>query len=203
VPAGLEPLVAPEPAEPPNRYERRRAGELVHLDIKKLGRFHRPGHRVTGRLGSDRTREGRRGWDFIHVAIDDYSRVAYVEVHHDEKATTSIGFLERTVDWFAERGVKVERILTDNGSGYRSHAFAAACHARGIRPIRTRPYRPRTNGKAERLIQTLLREWAYPVRYQTSQQRNLALRPWIEYYNHRRPHGALSHRPPATRLPAA
>jgi transposase InsO family protein len=197
---GLNRLSRLEPPEPPNRYERRRPGELVHLDIKKLGRFNTPGHRATGR---GRGRNHRVGWEFCHVAIDDYSRVAYVEVLADERAQTCIEFLHRAVAWFAQRAVRVERVLSDNGSGYRSHAFAAACTQQRIRHLRTRPYRPRTNGKAERFIQTLLREWAYAARYQTSSHRTLALRPWIDYYNHRRPHGAVSHRPPATRLPAA
>jgi transposase InsO family protein len=201
---GLNRLSRLEPPEPPNRYERRRPGELVHLDIKKLGRFDRPGHRVTGRaVPGAHTGAGRQGWDVIHVAVDDYSRVAYVEVLDDERATTCIGFLERARAWFADRAVHIDRVISDNGSGYRSHAFAAACTQRQIRHLRTRPYRPRTNGKAERFIQTMLREWAYAVRYQTSRHRTLALKPWIDYYNQRRPHGAISHRPPATRLPAA
>jgi transposase InsO family protein len=197
---GLNRLSRLEPPEPPNRYERRRPGELVHLDIKKLGRFNTPGHRATGR---GHGRNHRVGWEFCHVAIDDYSRVAYVEVLADERAQTCIEFLNRAVAWFAQRAVRVERVLSDNGSGYRSHAFAASCAQQRICHLRTRPYRPRTNGKAERFIQTLLREWAYAVRYETSGHRTLALRPWIDYYNHRRPHGAISHRPPATRLPAA
>lgn len=201
---GLNRLSRLEPPEPPNRYERRRPGELVHLDIKTLGRFDRPGHRVTGRaVPGAHTGAGRQGWECVHVAVDDYSRVAYVEILPDERATTCIAFLERAVAWFAERAVRVERVLSDNGSGYRSHAFAAACTHLRIRHLRTRPYRPRTNGKAERFIQTMLREWAYAVRYETSRHRALALRPWIEYYNRRRPHGALSHKPPATRLAAA
>jgi transposase InsO family protein len=176
----------------------------VHLDIKKLGRFDRPGHRVTGRAAPGaHTGSGHHGWECVHVAIDDYSRVAYVEVLNDQRAGTCIGFLERALAWFADRAVPIERVMSDNGSGDCSHAFAAACNQRGIRHLRTRPYRPPTNGKAERFIQTLLREWAYAVRYQTSHHRALALPPWIDYYNHRRPHGAISHRAPATRLPTA
>ena len=197
---GLNRLSRLEPPEPPNRYERRRPGELIHIDIKKLGRFNTPGHRATGR---GHGRNHRAGWEFCHVAIDDYSRVAYVEILDDERAQTCIAFLERAVAWFAERAVRVERVLSDNGSGYRSHAFAAACAGHQVRHLRTRPYRPRTNGKAERFIQTLLREWAYAVRYETSGHRALALGPWINYYNRRRPHGALGHKPPVTRLPAA
>jgi transposase InsO family protein len=192
-----------EPPEPPNRYERRRPGELIHLDIKKLGRFHRPGHRVTGRGAPGTTSHTRTGWECVHVAIDDYSRVAYVEILNDEKGATCAAFLERAIRWFAERAVRVDRVLTDNGSGYRSRPFATTCEHHHVRALRTRPYRPRTNGKAERFIQTLLREWAYAVRYETSNHRALALEPWIGYYNRRRPHGALSHKPPATRLPAA
>lgn len=200
---GLHRLSRLEPPEPPNRYERRRPGELVHLDIKKLGRFQRPGHRVTGRAAPGAHANRGHGWDAVHVAIDDYSRVAYVEILHDERGETCAGFLERAIAWFKQRAVRVERVLTDNGAGYRSHIFAQACAHHRVRALRTRPYRPRTNGKAERFIQTLQREWAYAVRYETSHHRTLALAPWIEYYNRRRPHGALSHKPPASRLPAA
>jgi len=200
---GLNRLSRLEPPEPPNRYERRRPGELVHLDIKKLGRFRRPGHRVTGRAAPGAHADRGHGWDCVHVAIDDYSRVAYVEILNDERGETCAGFLERAIGWFNERAVRVERVMTDNGAGYRSHVFATTCTHHHVRALRTRPYRPRTNGKAERFIQTLQREWAYAVRYETSDHRTLALHPWIEYYNRRRPHGALSHRPPASRLPAA
>ena len=200
---GLNRLSTLEPPEPPNRYERRRPGELVHLDIKQLGRFLRPGHRVTGRAAPGAAANVGHGWDYVHVAVDDYSRVAYVEVLTDQTASTCVDFLDRTVRWFAERGVVLERVITDNGSGYRSHDFAAACTRHQIRHLRTRPYRPRTNGKAERFIQTLLRNWAYAARYRNSEQRTLALRPWIDYYNRRRPHGSLSRKPPASRLPTA
>jgi transposase InsO family protein len=200
---GLNRLSRLEPPEPPNRYERRHPGELVHLDVKKLGRFVRPGHRVTGRNVEGAWARKGTGWEAVHVAIDDYSRLAYVEILEDERGVTCAGFLDRAVAWFAQHAVPVERIMTDNGSGYVSTVFAAACTHLHIRHIRTRPYRPRTNGKAERFIQTLLRDWAYAARYQTSQHRALALTPWIEYYNHQRPHGALGHRPPASRLPAA
>lgn len=200
---GLHRLSRLEPPEPPNRYERRRPGELIHLDIKKLGRFRRPGHRVTGRAAPGAHADRGHGWDCVHVAIDDYSRVAYVEILDDERGETCARFLTRAIAWFNERAVRVERVLTDNGSGYRSRVFAQACAHDHVRALRTRPYRPRTNGKAERFIQTLQREWAYAARYETSDHRTLALAPWIDYYNHRRPHGALSHRAPATRLPAA
>jgi len=200
---GLHRLSRLEPPEPPNRYERRRAGELVHLDVKKLGRFVRPGHRVTGRAAPGAHANRGHGWDCVHVAIDDYSRVAYVEVLPDERGETCAGFFTRAIAWFATRAVVVEGVLTDNGSGYRSRAFAQICAQHHVRALRTRPYRPRTNGKAERFIQTLQHEWAYAQRYQTSDHRTLALGSWIDYYNHRRPHGALSHRAPITRLPAA
>jgi transposase InsO family protein len=199
---GLNRLSRLEPPEPPNRYERRRPGELVHLDIKKLGAFRRPGWRVTGRVPGHRADKGH-GWDFVHVAVDDYSRVAYVEILPDERGVSCVEFLDRTVAWFAARGVQVERILTDNGTGYLAKVFADACGRHQIRHIRTRPYRPRTNGKAERFIQTLLRDWAYAARYRNSEHRAQALDPWIEYYNRRRPYGSLSRQAPITRLPAA
>jgi transposase InsO family protein len=195
-----------EPPEPPNRYERRHPGELVHVDVKKLGRILKPGHRVTGsKRGQAKThREGKAvslaGWEFVHVCIDDHSRLAYAEVLSDETAKSAIAFLRRAVAWFAERGVCVERVMTDNGSPYVSHAHAAACRELGLRHLRTRPYRPRTNGKAERFIQTLLREWAYGRIYWTSAERTAQLRPWLLHYNFRRPHGALGHQAPATRL---
>jgi transposase InsO family protein len=198
---GLNRLSRLEPPEAPNRYERRRPGELIHVDVKKLGRFRRPGHRVTGRAVPGAHADAGQGWECVHVAIDDYSRVAYVEVLPNERANTCIEFLDRALNWFAQHTVTVERVMSDNGAGYRSHAFASACTRHHIRHLRTRPYRPRTNGKAERFIQTLLREWAYAARYESSQHRTLALTPWLDYYNNRRPHGALGHQPPATRLP--
>jgi len=200
---GLNRLSHLEPEEPPNRYERRHPGELVHLDIKKMTRFVRPGHRVTGRGVPGSRGQLRQGIELVHVAIDDHSRVAYVEILPNERAETCAAFLGRAVEWFADRGVHIKRVLTDNGAGYRSRVFTTACHDHGIRPSRTRPYRPRTNGKAERFIQTMLREWAYIRRYDTSDERNLELPHWIDYYNQRRPHGALGHQPPITRLHAA
>jgi len=188
-----------EPPEPPNRYERKRPGELIHIDIKKLGRFGVAGKRVIG----NRNASAGYGWERCHVCVDDATRLAYVEVLPDERGETAAAFLRRAVAWFAERGVKVERVMTDNGSAYRSVVHAQTCRDLGIRHLRTRPYRPRTNGKAERFIQTMLREWAYAVRHETSNQRNLALAASIDYYNHRRPHGAVSHKPPTTRLTAA
>ena len=195
---GLNRLWRLEPPEPPNRYCRRHPGELVHIDIKKLGRFDRPGHRALGR-GPDR-RNPRAGWDYVYVAVDDTSRTAYVEILANERATTAVGFLDRAVAWFAARGVTVQRVMTDNGSPFVSLAWAACCTSQRIRHLRTRPYRPRTNGKAERFIQTLQREWAYAAVYASSEQRRQALGPWIDYYNHRRPHSALAKRTPASRL---
>jgi transposase InsO family protein len=161
---GLNRLSRLEPPEPPNRYCRRHPGELIHVDIKKLGRFDRPGHRVMGR-GPGHSNRGR-GWEYCHVAIDDTSRLAYVEILDDEKGPTCVGFLRRAIAWFAARGVTVQRVMTDNGTGYRSKVHAAAITQLGIKHLRTRPYRPRTNGKAERFIQTLQAEWAYAAVYQ-------------------------------------
>jgi transposase InsO family protein len=203
---GLGKLSRLEPPEPPNRYERSRPGELLHVDVKKLGRILKPGHRVTGsKRGQARThRAGKQvslaGWEFVHIAIDDHSRLAYAEVLGDEKATSAIGFLRRALGFFASHGIAVKRLMTDNGSPYVSRAHAIACRALGIRHLRTRPYRPRTNGKAERFIQTMLREWAYGRVYANSVERTAALRPWLDRYNWRRPHGSLGHRPPGSRL---
>jgi transposase InsO family protein len=196
-----------EPPEPANRYERRRPGELIHIDVKKLGRILKPGHRVTGKRINARntyTPDGRRigdaGWESLHVCVDDHSRLAYAEVLTDEKATSAAGFLRRAVAFFATHGVKVERVMTDNGSPYRSQLHTQACRELGLRHLRTQPYRPRTNGKAERFIQTLLREWAYARLFHTSAERTAALQPWLNHYNFTRPHGALGHKPPGTRL---
>jgi transposase InsO family protein len=197
---GLNRLSRLAPPEPPNRYCRRHPGELVHLDVKKLGRFDRPGHRVT----RDRQQRNRgAGWEFVHVAVDDCSRLAYVEVLDDERGPTTVEFLNRALRWFADQGVHVTQIMSDNGSNYRSAVFKAACARHQLHHQFTRPYRPRTNGKAERFIQTALREWAYAASYSSSKHRLRALPAWIDYYNKRRPHGALSHKPPATRLTAA
>jgi transposase InsO family protein len=200
---GLHRLSRLEPLEPPNRYCRRHPGELIHIDIKKLGRFDRPGHRVTGRGAAGTNTKMRTGWECCHVAIDDTSRVAYVEILPNQTAKTCVAFLERALVWFAARGVTVQRIMTDNGSGYRSKLHARTVTRLGIKHLFTRPYRPRTNGKAERFIQTMLREWAYAVVYRTSGHRAQALEPWLDFYNHRRPHGALGHQAPASRLPTA
>lgn len=196
--AGLQRLALLEPREPANRYERKRPGELIHLDIKKLARIAgRIGHRIHG----DRsTRVRGANWEFVHVAIDDHSRLAYAEVLADEKGATATAFLERAVAWFRRYGIRVERVLTDNGACYRSHAFRLACIKHAIRNLYTRPYRPQTNGKAERFIQTLLREWAYVRPYRDSRFRTKALKPWLGYYNRQRPHGSLNREPPISRI---
>jgi transposase InsO family protein len=191
-----------EPPEPPNRYCRRHPGELIHIYIKKLGRFDRPGLPAHRRHGGYRATY-RAGWDYVHVAVDDTSRLAYVEILNDEKGATCVGFLRRAIAWSATRGVTVVRIMTDNGTGYRSKIHANAVAELEIKHLRTRPYRPRTNGKAERFIKTLQAEWAYAVSYQNHHQRAQALAPWLEYYNKRRPHSALGHKPPASRLTQA
>jgi transposase InsO family protein len=197
---GLGKLSRLEPPEPPNRYERRHAGELLHVDVKKLGRIGRgAGHRVTADRGPGKRSRGA-GWEFVHVCIDDATRLAYVEVLVDEKATTAVGFLNRAIAFYQRHGITVERVMTDNGNAYRSAIHAFACRALGIRHLRTRPYRPRTNGKAERFIRTLLAGWAYGAIYGSSRERTAALDGWLWTYNHRRPHGALSHKPPIARF---
>ncbi len=187
--------------EPARRYERSRPGELVHVDVKKLGRIARPGHRVTGRGAQwGQRRAYSLGWEFVHIAIDDATRLAYAEVLADERAETAVGFLRRAVAFFADRGFPVERLLTDNGSAYRSTVHALCCRELGIRHLRTRPYRPQTNGKAERFIRTLLGGWAYGALYRDSRERTRALPGWLDHYNYRRPHGAIGHKPPGARL---
>ena len=194
--------------EPERRYEHERPGELVHIDIKKLGRIERgAGHRVTGRKHYTRTftdRDGKRrrtaGWEYVHVAVDDCTRLAYAEVLGDERATTAIGFLKRAVEFFDRHGVRVERVLTDNGSPYVSTIHALACRSLAIRHLRTRPRRPQTNGKAERFIRTLLGGWAYGAIYGSSRERSHALDGWLWRYNHHRRHRALGRRPPIARL---
>jgi transposase InsO family protein len=196
--------------EPAQRYQRERPGELIHIDVKKLGRVSDKGagHRITGpanRTSRDRRREhgpsrGVTGWEYVHVAIDDATRLAYVEVLADEKAITAIGFLRRAVTHYAAHGITVQRLITDNGSAYRSAIHALACRSLGIRHLRTRPYRPQTNGKAERFIRTLLGGWAYGAIYRNNAQRRAALPGWLAWYNTRRPHGALNHKPPIARL---
>jgi transposase InsO family protein len=195
--------------EPPVRYERSRPGELVHVDVKRLGRIEGgPGKRVTG--GVKRNPDKRKldaagverktiGWEFVHIAVDDHSRLAYAEVLPDEKAKTAIGFLRRASTFFGRYGITIERLLTDNGSAYVSAMHALACRRLGIRHLRTRPYRPQTNGKAERFIRTLLAGWAYGAVYSSSEERTKALDGWLWHYNHRRRHSALGRQPPVSR----
>jgi transposase InsO family protein len=207
---GLGRLSRLGPPEPVRRYERSRPGELIHVDVKKLGRIgpHGAGHRVTGRKGrrystrrdADGVRRRRVGWECVHVCVDDATRLAYVEVLPDEKTVTVLGFLRRALAFYRSHGIAVERLMTDNGPAYTSAAHALACRAMGIRHIRTRPYRPQTNGKAERFIRTMLGEWAYAGVYGSSPERAAALSGWLERYNFSRRHGALGHRPPIERL---
>jgi transposase InsO family protein len=203
---GLGKLSRLDPPEPPNRYERRRAGELLHIDVKKLGKINGAGWRVTGNRSSQnanrrqRRKGGPTGWEFVHVCVDDATRLAYAEVLADEKATTAVAFLRRAVAFYAAHGISVERVMTDNGSAYCSIAHALACRALSIRHLRTRPRRPRTNGKAERFIKTMMAGWNDGAIYGSSRERAAALDGWLWTYNHRRPHGALSHKPPITRL---
>jgi transposase InsO family protein len=194
--AGLSRLSNLDPPAIPKRYEWSSPGDLLHIDVKKLGRIDGVGHRITG----DRRHRSRAGWEFVHVCIDDASRATYVEILSSERKRAAIGFLRRAVAWFAKRGITIRRLLTDNGSAYRSHEFAIVCHELGVRHIRTRPYTPRTNGKAERMIQTLLREWAYRFAYTSSDERSRSLRPYLHFYNHHRAHSALSYNPPISRL---
>jgi transposase InsO family protein len=196
-----------DPPEPVRRYEREHPGELIHIDIKKLGRFDRVGHRITGdRTGQANqrgTRDGKRygtGWEFVHVCIDDASRIAFSQVLSDEKKESAVAFLFAAIAYYQSLGIAVSRVMTDNGSCYKSFAFRDACKALGLRHIRTRPYTPKTNGKAERFIQTSLREWAYARAYPTSEHRKQALESWLHNYNWHRPHGSLQSRPPASRL---
>ena len=195
---GLNRLSKLDPVEPPNRYQRRHAGDLIHVDVKKLGRFDQPGHRIHG----DRRRNTpRAGWEYLHVAVDDATRLAYAEVLNEgETAETTAAFLERAVAWFAAQGVRVRRVMTDNGPGYRSRDHVRVCRNLGLKHLRTRPYRPRTNGKAERFIRLITNSWAYGVTYQTSQHRRHALPAWLHYYNQHRPHGSLDRATPRQRL---
>ena len=195
--------------EPAVRYERSRPGELLHIDVKKLGRIEGgAGKRMTGgvkrnpdrrRLDEDGVERKIIGWEYVHIAVDDYSRLAYAEVLNDEKATTAIAFLNRAVAFYAQHAITIERLLTDNGSAYRAATHALACRRLGIRHLRTRPYRPQTNGKAERFIRTLLHGWAYGAIYRSSTERTKALDGWLWHYNHRRRHSALGHQPPVSR----
>ena len=194
---GLNRLSALEPAEPVRRYEREHPGELIHIDIKKLGKIGVIGHRITG----DRsTRMRGIGWEYVHVCVDDASRIAVSEIKPDERKKSAVAFLKASVAYYARLGIKVERVMTDNGSCYRSDAFARACKRLKLRHIRTKPYTPKTNGKAERFIQTSLREWAYACAYQDSEGRAAQLPIWLHRYNWHRPHGSLKDRPPISVL---
>jgi transposase InsO family protein len=196
---GLNKLSALEP-EPVRRYEREHPGELIHLDIKKLGRIGSVGHRITGRYPGAVNRHLGIGWEFVHVCIDDASRVAFVQVMPDQRKASAVAFLEAAVAYYAGLGIRVQRVMTDNGSCYRSKTFQAACKRLGLRQIFTRPYTPRTNGKAERFIQTSLREWAYARAYNTSDERTAELPRWLHRYNWHRPHGSIGSKPPISRL---
>lgn len=203
---GLNRLQALEPAEPVRRYERARPGELIHIDIKKLGRIDGIGHRITGdrhRQSNRRSRGEGLGWEFVHVAIDDNSRIAFAEVMPDEKKESAVAFLEAALAYYRRLGVTVARVMTDNGGCYRSFAFRHACQRHGLRHIRTKPYTPQTNGKAERFIQTCLREWAYAQAYQHSRQRTGELSFWLHRYNWYRPHAGIGAKTPISRLALA
>ena len=194
---GLNRLQALEPAQPPRRYEHEAPGDMIHLDIKRLGRFHRPGHRVTKNRRQD---SAGAGWEYVHVAVDDRSRIAFSQIHPDERFSSAVAHFKAAVAYYSSLGMVVRRVLTDNGNGYRSKAFAAACAELGIRHRFTRPYTPRTNGKAERFIQTALREWAYAFTYQTSEERATHLPRWLHDYNWHRGHGSLNGKPPISIL---
>jgi len=196
--AGLNRLAHLEPPQPDNRYEHEAPGDMLHLDIKKLGRFRRPGHRVTG----DRRNTPKRGpgWEFVHVAIDDHSRVAFASIHPDETGRSACQALLQAVRYYAGLGIRFRQVLTDNGAAYQAHAFRRLCRRLGLTHRRTRPYTPRTNGKAERFIQTALREWAYAFAYETSEQRGQYLAAWLHRYNWHRPHASLDYLPPVSRL---
>lgn len=187
-----------EPAEPARRYERKTPGEMIHMDIKKLGRFNQVGHRITGdRTGHSNNRG--TGWEYVHVAIDDHSRLGFADIMPDEKKQSAVAFLEAAVAWYASLGIAVERVMTDNGSCYKSFAFREACNRLRLRHVRTKPYTPRTNGKAERFIQSALREWAYARAYQNSTQRAGQLPYWLHHYNWHRPHAGLKGKQPISR----
>ena len=196
--AGLHRLAELEPARPENRYEHPQPGDLLHLDIKKLARFRQPGHRVTGnrQINSDGV-----GWEYVHLAIDDHSRVAFGSIEPDERGSSACRALIQALRYYRGLGVRFERVLTDNGACYRSRRFRRLVRRLGLRHLRTRPYTPRTNGKAERLVQTTLREWAYARAYDTSAQRAEAFAPWLHHYNWHRPHASLGYNPPISRIP--
>ena len=196
---GLNNLKALDPADPPRRYEREHPGELLHIDIKKLGRFNRVGHRITGdRVGQSNSRGV--GWEYVHVCIDDASRIAFAQIMPDETKHSAIAFLRAARAYYARLGVRIQRVMTDNGSCYKSHAFHDTCRRLRLKHIRTKPYTPKTNGKAERFIQTALREWAYAHAYDHSDRRADQLPDWLHRYNWHRPHGSLKAMPPISRL---
>jgi transposase InsO family protein len=197
---GLNKLRALQPVEAPCRYERERPGEMVHLDIKKLGRIGSVGHRITGRKSGVINRHHGIGWEFVHVCIDDASRIAFTQIKADQRKHSAVAFLKAAVAYYKQLGIKIERVMTDNGSCYRSQAFHRACKHLGIRQIFTKPYTPRTNGKAERFIQTTLREWAYARAYPNSRHRAEQLPSFIHRYNWHRPHAGIGGKPPITRL---
>ena len=197
---GLGRLKELDPPAPVRRYQRQEPGELIHVDTKKLGRIAGIGHRITGRRSGMVNRHRGIGWEYLHVAVDDATQLAYTEILPDERKASAIAFLERTLAWFARHGVTVEPIMTDNGSAYRSHDFRSSCASARLRHLRTKPYRPRTNGKAERFIQTVMRECAYARAFRSSQERAAALPRWLHVYNVHRPHAALAGQPPISRL---
>jgi transposase InsO family protein len=195
---GLNRISALEPAEPVRRYERAKPGEMIHIDIKKLGRFARSGHRVTGnRQGC---RNAGAGWEFVHIAVDDHSRIAFAKIMPNEKRHSAVIFLRAALAYYESLGIKVERVMTDNGSCYKSFAFRRACKRFGLRHVRTRRYTPKTNGKAERFIQTSLREWAYAQAYRNSRERKAELPSWLHRYNWHRPHAGIGDKVPISRL---
>jgi transposase InsO family protein len=196
---GLNRLSALEPAEPVRRYERDRPGELIHIDIKKLGKFNQIGHRITGDRSGQSSSRGV-GWEYVHVCIDDHSRIGFADIRPDQKKRSAVAFLKAAVTYYANLGVAVERVMTDNGSCYKSFAFRRACRRLGLKHIRTKPYTPKTNGKVERFIQTSLREWAYAYAYENSRQRKQQLPTWLHRYNWHRPHAGISDKTPISRL---
>ncbi|MEM6415959.1 MAG: IS481 family transposase [Pseudomonadota bacterium] len=201
---GLSRLKDLAPPEPVRRYERAAPGEMIHLDIKKLGRFERKGHRVTGdrrgQSGPRSRKQGGYGWEYVHVCVDDHSRLSFSQIHPNEKAASAVAHLKAAYRWYRKLGVKVERVMTDNGACYKSKAFAKACRDLKIKHVRTKPYTPKTNGKAERFIQTAMREWAYARAYETSEQRAQDLPLWQHLYNWHRPHGGIKDKTPISRL---
>jgi transposase InsO family protein len=196
---GLNRISALEPAEPVRRYERAKPGEMIHIDIKKLGRFNTIGHRISGDASPPYKSRGA-GWEFVHVAIDDHSRIAFAKIMPDEKKRSATVFLRAALAYYESLGIKVERVMSDNGSCYKSFAFRRACKRLGLRHIRTKPYTPRTNGKAERFIQSSLREWAYAQAYRNSAQRKSELPLWLHRYNWHRPHAGIDDKVPISRL---